>query len=157
MMNETKKQLLKDLSAYFELSLNFPPLTSKVYAYILLDCGRKGVTFDELTATFKASKSSISNSLGFLTQIKEIEYFSKIEDRKRLYRIVPYNITLRLQKIQDMLTKEKNLARRIREYKLEITGKADDPGILKSNIYTEHLELAIEQLENTIEKLKSIT
>ncbi len=156
-MDETKKELIREFSAYFESSHNFPPLTSKVYAYLLLDCESIGVTFDELTEIFNASKSSISNSLNFLTQIKQIEYYTKIENRKRFYRTVPNNLILRLQNIQEMLSNEKRLSEKLRTYKLEIQNNQNDLNILKSDIYIEHLESVVKQLNSTIEKLNNLS
>lgn len=156
-MDETKKELIREFSAYFESSHNFPPLTSKVYAYLLLDCESIGVTFDELTEIFNASKSSISNSLNFLTQIKQIEYYTKIENRKRFYRTVPNNLILRLQNIQEMLSNEKRLSEKLRTYKLEIQNNQNDLNKLKSDIYIEHLESVVKQLNSTIEKLNNLS
>ena len=155
-MDEDKKQLIRDFSNYFETTQKFPPLISKIYAYLLLDCEKKGVTFDELVEVLNASKSSVSNSLNFLTQLKYIEYFTKLDERKRLYRIVPDNIVLRLQSIQEMLNNEKELTRRLMDYKLKRHKNPKEPSVLKSGIYIEHLELAVNQLTETINKLKSL-
>lgn len=131
-------------------------MTSKIYSYLLLDCGRNGVTFDELVEIFNASKSSVSNSLNFLTQVKYIEYFTKIEDRKRFYRIVPDNLVIRLKNIRDMLSNERGLSARLRDYKLEMGHDPKEMSILKSDIYIDHLEHAVNQLDKTIDKLKSL-
>ncbi|MGB6094636.1 MAG: transcriptional regulator [Moheibacter sp.] len=155
-MDEDKKLLIRDFSNYFETTQKLPPLTSKIYAYLLLDCEKKGVTFNELVETLNASKSSVSNSLTFLTQLKYIEYFTKLDERKRLYRIVPDNIILRLQGIQEMLNNEKELTRKLMDYKLKKHKNPQESSIQKSGIYIEHLELAAKQLAKTIDKLKSL-
>lgn len=155
-MDEDKKLLIRDFSNYFETTQKFPSLISKIYAYLLLDCEKKGVTFDELVEVLNASKSSVSNSLNFLTQLKYIEYFTKLDERKRLYRIVPDNIVLRLQSIQEMLNNEKELTRKLMEYKLKRHKDPEESSVLKSGIYIEHLELAVKQLADTINKLKSL-
>lgn len=156
-MNETQKELIGDFSCYFENAHNLPPLTSKIYSYLLLDCKREGITFDEFVEVFNASKSSVSNSLNFLTKLKYIEYFSKIDDRKRFYRVSSESVLMRLKKIRDMLALEKQLSEKLKCYKLE---KLDDPNeisIRKSDIYIEHLDSAIAQLAKTITKLELIT
>lgn len=155
-MDETKRQLIRDFSTFIESTQNLPPMTSKIYSYLLLDCGRNGVTFDELVEIFNASKSSVSNSLNFLTQVKYIEYFTKIEDRKRFYRIVPDNLVIRLKNIRDMLSNERGLSSRLRDYKLEMGRDPKEMSILKSDIYIDHLEHAVNQLDKTIDKLKSL-
>lgn len=155
-MDEDKRLLIRDFSNYFETTQKFPPLTSKIYSYLLLDCEKKGVTFDELVEVLNASKSSVSNSLNFLTQLKYIEYFTKLDERKRLYRIVPDNIVLRLQSIQEMLNNEKELTQRLMDYKLKRHKDPKEPSVLKAGIYIEHIELAVNQLTETINKLKSL-
>jgi len=155
-MDEDKRLLIRDFSNYFETTQKLPPLISKIYAYLLLDCEKKGVTFDELVETLNASKSSVSNSLNFLTQLKYIEYFTKLDERKRLYRIVPDNIIIRLQNIQEILNNEKELSRKLMDYKLKMNKNPEEPSIQKSIIYIEHLELAARQLTETINKLKSL-
>jgi len=156
-MNENKIELIEDFSNYYENAYNFPPLTSKIYAYLLLDCKREGITFDELTEVFNASKSSVSNSLNFLTQLKHIEYFTKIDNRKRLYRISQGNVLLRLQKIHNMLLQEKQLSEKLKCYKLDKLEDPNEISIQKSEIYIEHLDNAIKQLSKTITKLESLT
>ncbi len=156
-MNESKIELIEDFSSYYESVYNFPPLTSKIFSYLLLDCKREGITFDEIVEVFNASKSSVSNSLSFLTQLKYIEYFTKIDNRKRLYRISSGNVVMRLQKIHDMLLHEKQLSEKLKCYKKE---KLDDPNeisIQKAEIYIEHLDNAVKQLSITISKLESLT
>jgi len=156
-MNESKKELIEDLSCYFESAHNLPPLTSKIYSYLLLDCKREGITFDEFVEVFNASKSSVSNSLNFLTQLKYVEYFSKIDDRKRFYRVSSENVLMRLKKIHDMLMLEKQLSEKLKCYKLKKLEDSNEISIKKSEIYIEHLENAIEQLSTTIIKLESLT
>ena len=156
-MEESKIELIEDFSIHFEKVHNFPPLTSKIYAYLILDCKREGVTFDELVEVFNASKSSVSNSLNFLTQLKHIEYFTKIETRKRFYRISSGNILMRLQKIHEMLVHEKMLSEKLKCYKLKVLENKEEISIQRSEIYIDHLNKTIEELDNTISKLESIT
>lgn|SRR5690606_9630591 len=156
-MKEDKKELIEDFSNYFENVYNFPPLTSKIYSYLLLDCKREGISFEEFTEVFHVSKSSVSNSLNVLTQLKYVENFTKIDERKRYYRLSPGNMLIRLQKIHDMLQLERKLTERLKCYKQEHFGKPDDLTIKKSTIYLDHLDNAISQLSQTIVKLKSVS
>ena len=155
-MNEATRELVESFSNYFESYYNFPPLTSKVYSYLLLSCETEGTTFDELVEVFNASKSSISNSLNFLTQLKYVEYFTKIEKRKRLYRITPNATLIRLERIQDLLQIEKSISEKYRTFLLEKSNNPKDSKIIKSDIYIEHLDNTVTQLTNTIQKLKSV-
>lgn len=156
-MDEKKLELLRDFSSYFESAYNFPPLTSKIYTYLLIEIEREGVNFDELVEVFNASKSSVSNSLNFLTQINYIEYFSKIDCRKRLYRVAPENMLIRLQKISMILEQEKQLTEKFKSYALDLKTNPTDLSIQKCDIYTDHLESAVKQLNKTIKKLENLT
>jgi len=156
-MDEHLKELIEDFSKYFETTYNFPPLTSKIYAYLMLDCKSNGVTFDELVEVLNASKSSVSNSLNFLNQLKHIEYFTKIDNRKRFYRISSENLLIRLRKIHDMLVNEKQLVERLKNYRQEICEGFQENSILKSDIYLNHLNQSIEHLSQTIEKLETFS
>lgn len=153
-MDEIQRQLIEDFSNYIEVALNFSPLTSKIYSYLLVDISEDGVTFDELVEIFNVSKSSVSSSLSFLTQLKYIEYNIKIDDRRRFYRTVPHNMIIRLQGIHDTLANERDLSKRLRDYKLEKANDRKDISMLISSIYIEHLDRAVYQLNETIEKLK---
>lgn len=153
-MDDQLKELIEDFSKYFENTYSFPPLTSKIYAYLMLDCNGNGVTFDELVEVLNASKSSVSTSLNFLTQLKHIEHFTKIDNRKRFYRISSENLLIRLRKILDMLSQEKQLVERLKNYRLEICENSNDKSILKSDIYLEHLKTSISRLAQTIDKLE---
>jgi DNA-binding transcriptional regulator GbsR (MarR family) len=156
-LKEDQIELIECFSQHFEKIHNFPPLTSKIYAYLILDCKREGITFDEIVETFNASKSSVSNSLNFLTQLKHIEHFTKIDTRKRFYRISPGNILMRLHKIHDMLVLEKKLSEKLKCYKLKVLEDPAEISIRRSEIYIEHLNKTIEELDNTILKLESVT
>lgn len=156
-MNPDKIELIEDFSSYFENIYNFPPLTSKIYSYLILDTKREGITFDELVETFNASKSSVSNSLNFLSQLNYVEYFSKIDHRKRFYRVAPESMLVRLKRVSTILQHEKQLTCKFMNYLSESSEDGEANRVLKSEIYIKHLDSSIAQLENTIKKLESIT
>ena len=155
-MDEQKKLLIEECSAFFESSYQFPPLISKIFVYLLLDTDDKGVTFDELVETFNASKSSVSNSLHYLSQLKYIDHNTKIDSRKRYYKLASGSLILRLQQIFEMLEKEKSLSIKLKEYKLDQLKDPYNAHIQRSEIYVEHLSNATKQLSKTITKLKLI-
>ncbi|MFA5620439.1 MAG: helix-turn-helix domain-containing protein [Weeksellaceae bacterium] len=156
-MDKEKKDLLKEFSYYFETFHNIPPLTSKIYAYLLLDCQRKGTTFEELVEIFHASKSSISNGLNYLTQLRYVEYYTKIDDRKRLYRVTADNLILRLQNVYEMLELEKRFSEKMKSYKMKSIMDTNDPSILGSDIYIHHLENSLGLISETVKKLKELS
>ncbi len=155
-MDSRVKDLIESFSKYFETYHNFAPLTSKIYAYLLVENDSGGTSFDTLTEIFNASKSSVSNSLNVLTQLKYIEYYSKIDQRKRLYRIAPNATMIRLEKIHDLLILEKDLSEKFKRYLLDTNDDPQNIQIIKSNIYIEHLDSTVRQLADTIQKLNSL-
>ncbi|HRO09020.1 MAG TPA: hypothetical protein PK047_09140 [Saprospiraceae bacterium] len=125
------QELIEDFANYFETQHNFSPLTSKIYSYMLVGETPEGTTFDALVEVFKVSKSSVSNSLNFLTQLRYIEYYSKMDQRKRLYRIAQSATLIRLEKIHEILKLEKKLSERFLKFLVDKTANSDDLRIFK--------------------------
>lgn len=157
MIDKSKIELIEEFAAHYIEAYGLPPLAAKIYAYLLMDCKREGKTFDELVEVFNVSKSSVSNSLHLLSQHKHIEQFTKLDQRKRLYRVSSGHIILRLQKIHAVLTREKYLSEKLRCYRENSLEKQDDLYIQGSMIYSNHLTDAIKRLSETIEKLEKLT
>lgn len=155
-MKNLKKELLIDFSDYYILNHNLSPLTAKIYSYILLSCRKEGVTFEELVSTFCASKSSVSNSLNLLSKLKYIDHFSKIDERKRHYKVSPDSLLVRLEKVQNMLTNEKSLSERLKTYRIEELGMNDEISISKTNVYIQYLENALREISMTINQLNEL-
>jgi DNA-binding transcriptional regulator GbsR (MarR family) len=62
------------------------PMQGRIIAYFMIS-DKPEKTFDEIVKYFKASKSSISNSLNYLLQNKIIDYKTFASDRKRYFFI----------------------------------------------------------------------
>ncbi len=157
LIDKSKIELIEEFASHYIEAYGLPPLAAKIYSYLLLDCKRKGITFDELVDVFNVSKSSVSNSLHLLTQHKHIEQFTKIDHRKRLYRVSSGHIILRLQKIHAMLIREKYLAEKLRCYRESKVDNPDNIYMQKTDIYVKHLNNSIKGLSETIEKLEKLT
>lgn len=157
MIDEPKKELIEEFASHYIEAYGLPPLAAKIYAYLLLDCKREGITFDELVEVFNVSKSSVSNSLHLLTQHKHIEQFTKIDQRKRLYRVSSEHIILRLQKVHAMLLREKYLSEKLRCYKESKINEEKNVNIQKTDIYINHLKNSIKGLSETIGQLEDLT
>lgn len=155
MMN--KETLLEDTAVYIAKLFNYPPLTSTIYAWLLLDIAKKGTTFKELQDVTKASKSSISNSLQVLTQNNHVEYITKLGERTRYYRLSHKFVLQRIKRTIDNLQTEKNLMEDFRNSILLKDINCDEIMKQKSNIYIEHIEKNIELLKDTLEKLESVS
>lgn len=152
--NEELIDFFQDFSSHHETMYNFPPLTSKIYTYIMCNNFREGVTFDEIVEKLNASKSSVSNSLNLLINNNQIEHFSKIDERRRFFRLNPEYLSIRLNVIRDTLEKEKSLTLRMQELKTK-NGLELIKCTKRMHIYIEHLENATHSLTETIEKLKN--
>ncbi len=69
-------------------------------------------TFDELVRYFKASKSSVSNSLNFLLQNKLIDYKTFASDRKRYFYITESFFQIYFMKVIENVAELKKFAYR---------------------------------------------
>lgn len=156
MLNESKKELVEEFAAHYIEAYGLPPLAAKIYSYLLMDCKREGKTFDELVEVFNVSKSSVSNSLHLLSQHKHIEQFTKIDQRKRLYRVSSEHIILRLKKILTMLIREKYLAEKLSCYRKDHVDAQDELYNAGSKIYLGHINDSVQKLSETIEKLEQL-
>ena len=78
-------ELIEDLTLYHIEVFRLPPLTAKVFAYLLVVQPNDGLSFGEMVDIFKVSKSSVSNSLNQLMQYGYIIQYNKVGERKRRY------------------------------------------------------------------------
>lgn len=133
----TDPALFEEMTAHFVEHLKLPPLGARIYAYMLFDFKREGVSFDELVENLQASKSSVSNTLNMLVQQKHVTIFNKLQDRKRYYRMNLENTEQRYQNVVNYLSVE-----------LEI--------ISKLQIHKASLNIQNEQYDNKIEAYKKL-
>ncbi|MGD0581542.1 MAG: hypothetical protein ABR974_01200 [Bacteroidales bacterium] len=79
------RETIEETGKVFE-KFGLTPMQGRIIAFFTIsDPPEK--TFDELVKFFRASKSSISNSLNFLMQNKIIDYKTFSSDRKRYFFI----------------------------------------------------------------------
>lgn len=79
------RESIEETGKVFE-KFGLTPMQGRIVAYFTIsDPPEK--TFDELVKFFRASKSSISNSLNYLLQSKIIDYKTFASDRKRYFFI----------------------------------------------------------------------
>jgi DNA-binding transcriptional regulator GbsR (MarR family) len=79
------RDMIEETGKVFE-KFGLTPMQGRIMAYFTISEPPEK-TFDELVKYFKASKSSISNSLNFLLQNKIIDYKTFAADRKRYFYI----------------------------------------------------------------------
>ncbi|MCB0459942.1 MAG: hypothetical protein KDC74_08010 [Flavobacteriaceae bacterium] len=154
MMLHIKDSLFEDLTAHYISALNLPPLSSKIFTYMVFDFEREGVTFEEIQENLCASKSSISNSLGQLVQIGLAEYITKIDSRKRYYRLNPEFVITRFEQQITQFQREHSLLERLIEYKKQVVEKEGADELGNVEIIKDYIKKTIENLEITLEKFK---
>ncbi len=110
MMTQDKRnrELIEETGKVFE-KFGLTPMQGRVVAcFTLSDPPEK--TFDELVKYFKASKSSISNSLNFLLHNKIIDYKTFSTDRKRYFFITDSFFRIYFEKVIENVKELKTYA-----------------------------------------------
>ncbi|WP_262147413.1 GbsR/MarR family transcriptional regulator [Chryseobacterium foetidum] len=103
------EKIFQDAVRFYGTVFNIPPLASKIYAYLLFDFQKKGITFDEFVEVFGASKSSVSTSLVLLLNAELIVDVNKIDERKRFFFINDDYKRIRFEKIVQKMQDELKL------------------------------------------------
>lgn len=150
-----KDTLFEDFSSHYASVLGLPPLTAKIFTYLMFDFKKEGVTFNQLTHDLCACKSSISNSLGQLVYINLAQYFTKIDDRKRYYRINPEYLIARFQQQIDLHQREYRMLERLYEYKVQVLTEKELEGSDNSIILIkDFIKKTLDNLEFTLNHFK---
>ncbi|MBF0596015.1 hypothetical protein [Faecalibacter rhinopitheci] len=153
---QSNSVLFENYTTHLEKTYNFPPLASKIQAYMVLYSNNEGFTFEDFLEIFKVSKSSLSTSINWLLSLNQIEYYHKIDSRKRYFRLNLNYLPDKLEFLHDIVTRDLSFTKRISDYKLknQLVNLLKDEGIL--DVYTEYLENSEKLLKETIIKIKSI-
>ena len=125
------------------------PMQGRIVAFFTIsDPPEK--TFEELVDYFKASKSSVSNSLNYLLQNKLIDYKTFASDRKRYFFLTDSFFSVYFRKVLENVSELKDYAYRtvsMRTPEFPVTNEK----ILK---WIENANRFQESLENTLESLR---
>lgn len=149
------KELFEDQATHLQTIHNLNPLASKILVYLFWDFDKEGVTFDEITGFFGVSKSSVSTSIQLLQQMNLIESITKIDSRKRYFRLnQEHNLERRLQSISSKLQKEESIIKRFLKYLEE--RKIDDIRLQQIKIYIRHLEETNTNIQNTLQEMAEV-
>lgn len=100
------------MSAFYGGLYRIPPLSAKIYVYLLFDLERKGLSFENITQALKVSKSSASTSLQSLIYKRLVVFVTEKEGRKRLFKINPKYGHIRFSEILHRIKTEKELMAR---------------------------------------------
>ena len=143
------KEIFREMVKFYGEAFHLPPLAAKIYAYLIFDFDRKGVSFDEFVEIFAASKSSVSSNLNLLLTLNIINDFNKIDERKRFFVMNEKYMKIRFQEIIEKMEQEllilENL-KKFRNTKCEVV-------LQKFEIYTNLFNKNIASIKETIDQL----
>lgn len=143
-LEKDSRETIEEAGKVFE-KFGLTPMQGRIIAYFTVsDPPEK--TFDELVKYFKASKSSVSNSLNYLLQNKIIDYKTFASDRKRYFFITDSFFRVYFSKVVENVAELKEYAYRIVTMRTPEFPTASGK-ILKwiedANIFQEKLENAL--------------
>lgn len=118
-LNTKKCTLVEKLGIFIETKDNLAPVAARILSYIILT-GKQGTTFEDLVTNLCASKSTISTHLNHLQDLKKINYFTKIGDRKKYFIINRNTMIQGISSMVDGWIAEKQLHIEVMEYKKEM-------------------------------------
>jgi len=150
MANQEKStsETIEETGKVFE-KFGLTPMQGRIVAYFTVsDPPEK--TFDELVKYFKASKSSVSNSLNFLLQNKIIDYKTFASDRKRYFFLTDLFFRVYFKKVLENVVELKEYAYRTVSMRTPEYPMASEK-ILK---WIENANRFQESIENTLDSLK---
>jgi DNA-binding transcriptional regulator GbsR (MarR family) len=143
------RERIEETGKVFE-KFGLTPMQGRIIAYFTVsDPPEK--TFDELVKYFKASKSSVSNSLNYLLQNKIIDYKTFAADRKRYFFITDSFFRVYFIKVLENVAELKEYAYRTVSMRTPEYPVASEK-ILK---WIENANSFQESLEYTLESIKS--
>ena len=144
-------EIYQELIDFYGGIFSLPPLSAKIYAYLIFDFDKKGHTFDDLVETFCASKSSVSSSVNFLLNANLIKTINKIDERKRYFIINNDFVKIRFEEIANRMKQEIKILDQLNKFKAEQL--ADGNLSERYYIYKSLLEKNIDNIEDTLQKL----
>lgn len=148
-MIEIDKEIFREMVNFYGEAFHLPPLAAKIYAYLIFDFDRKGVSFDEFVEIFAASKSSVSSNLNLLLNLNIINDFNKIDERKRFFVMNEKYMKIRFQEIIEKMEREllilENL-KKFRNTKCEVV-------LQKFDVYTNLFNKNISTIQETLDQL----
>ena len=144
-------EIYQKLIDFYGDLFNLSPLSAKIYAYLIFDFEKNGLTFDDLVDTFCASKSSVSSSVNFLLNASLIKTINKIDERKRYFIINEDVVKIRFEEIVNRMKREIIILDQLNKFKTEQL--ADGNLSERYYIYKSLLEKNIDNIEDTLQKL----
>jgi DNA-binding transcriptional regulator GbsR (MarR family) len=152
MIDQDKKirETIEETGKVFE-KFGLTPMQGRIISYFTLsDPPEK--TFEEMVTYFKASKSSVSNSLNYLLQNKIIDYKTFPSDRKRYFFVTDSFFRVYFKRVLENVSELKEYAYRtvsMRTPKYPLASGKILKWIENANKFEESLEKTMEDIENS--------
>lgn len=147
--NKITRDSIEETGKVFE-KFGLTPMQGRIVAFFTIsDPPEK--TFDELVHYFKASKSSISNSLNWLLENKLIDYKTFASDRKRYFFLTDAFFRIYFKKVLENVSELKEYAFRTVSMRTPEYPVANEK-ILK---WIENANRFQNSLENTLDSLRN--
>jgi len=146
---EIDEKIFQDAVKFYGTIFNVPPLASKIYAYLLFDYEKVGITFDEFVDVLSASKSSVSTSISLLLKAQLIVDHNKMDERKRYFFINDEYKKIRFEKIVQKMQDELKLLDDLDQFKKN----HDDGYNEKMEAYKALLNKNILNIQESLNKL----
>ncbi|MBD8017508.1 MULTISPECIES: transcriptional regulator [Kaistella] len=143
------EEIFQDMVRFYGETFNLPPLSAKIYSYLIFDFERKGICFDDFIQIFSASKSSVSANLNLLLNAELIRDFNTINGRKRLFMINDNYINIRFSAIINKMKQELLILDNLQKFR----GCANETDVNRFLIYRQLLNKNIETIEETLDKI----
>lgn len=145
---EIDERIFQDAVKFYGSLFSLPPLASKIYAYLLFDYEKAGITFDEFVEVFSASKSSVSTSITLLLNSELIVDHNKMDERKRYFFINDGYKKIRFEKIVQKMKDELQLLDDLDNFKKDRNDYNE-----KIEAYKALLNKNIENIQESLNKL----
>ena len=143
------RETIEETGKVFE-KFGLTPMQGRIIAYFSVsDPPEK--TFDELVKFFKASKSSVSNSLNYLLQNKIIDYKTFPSDRKRYFFITDSFFRVYFMKVLENVAELKEYAYKtvsMRSPEFPMANEKILKWIENANRFQDTLQTTLESIQN---------
>lgn len=143
------KEIFTEAVRFYGDVFHLPPLAAKIYAYLIFDFGREGVSFDEFVEVFSASKSAVSSNLNLLLNLKIITDFNKIDERKRFFVMNENYMKIRFEEIIQKMERELTILENLKTFR----NSPDAEVNRKFDIYTGLFQKNIENIRESLIQL----
>ncbi|OJV46224.1 MAG: transcriptional regulator [Chryseobacterium sp. 39-10] len=145
---EIDERIFQEMVSFYGKNFSLPPLSAKIYSYLIFDFERKGVCFDHLVEALHVSKSSVSSNLQLLLTANLIKDFTPIDERKRFFVINEDYIKIRFEEIVKRMTTEIRILDELHAFR----NQNDDHHNQKFEIYKSLLNKNIDNIREMLTK-----